>query len=139
MQFLLEKGPSHQSKETLSFPTRNSSAPRNSTISKIHRTPYPKTAFPAACSRNSHGLQGVYLRCQELGYNSNLNFRILIQFNLRFQSSAVNALQEAAEAYLVNLFEDTNCAAIHAKRVTIQVKDMALARRLRGDITRFHY
>ena len=47
--------------------------------------------------------------------------------------SAVMALQEAAEAYLVSLFEDTNLAAIHAKRVTIQPKDLALARRLRGE------
>ena len=38
---------------------------------------------------------------------------------LRFQSSAVMALQEASEAYLVGLFEDTNLCAIHAKRVTI--------------------
>ena len=53
--------------------------------------------------------------------------------DLRFQSSAVMALQEAAEAYLVSLFEDTNLAAIHAKRVTIQTKDMSLARRLRGE------
>ncbi|KAH9931808.1 histone H3 [Fomitopsis serialis] len=44
--------------------------------------------------------------------------------DLRFQSSA---------AYLVSLFEDTNLAAIHAKRVTIQPKDLALARRLRGE------
>jgi len=29
------------------------------------------------------------------------------------------ALQEAAEAYLVSLFEDTNLAAIHAKRMSI--------------------
>ena len=68
------------------------------------------------------------------------------------------ALQEAAEAYLVSLFEDTNLAAIHAKRVTMYVsvvlsailmyqdvmnanrpcfcsqpKDLALARRLRGE------
>ena len=43
---------------------------------------------------------------------------------MRFQSSAVMALQEAAEAYLVSLFEDTNLAAIHAKRVTIQPKDL---------------
>ena len=39
--------------------------------------------------------------------------------DLRFQGSAVMALQEAAEAYLVSLFEDTNLCAIHAKRVTI--------------------
>jgi histone H3 len=55
--------------------------------------------------------------------------------DLRFQSSAVLALQEASEAYLVSLFEDTNMAAIHAKRVTIQPKDLALARRLRGERT----
>merc|ERR1712228_760062 len=53
--------------------------------------------------------------------------------DLRFQSSAVLALQEAAEAYMVGLFEDTNLCAIHAKRVTIMPKDMQLARRIRGD------
>ncbi|GAU19849.1 hypothetical protein TSUD_170750 [Trifolium subterraneum] len=51
--------------------------------------------------------------------------------DLRFQSSAVSALQEAAEAYLVGLFEDTNLCAIHAKRVTIMPKDIQLARRIR--------
>ena len=44
--------------------------------------------------------------------------------DLRFQSSAVLALQEATEAYLVGLFEDTNLCAIHAKRVTIMPKDI---------------
>ena len=53
--------------------------------------------------------------------------------DLRFQKSAVVALQEAAEAYLVGLFEDTNLCAIHAKRITIQPKDMQLARRIRGE------
>ncbi|KAG6898297.1 histone H3 [Termitomyces sp. T32_za158] len=52
--------------------------------------------------------------------------------NLRFQTSAVSALQEAAEAYLVDLFKDINLAAIHARRVTIMPRDVALARRLRG-------
>ena len=51
--------------------------------------------------------------------------------DLRFQSAAVGALQEAAEAYLVGLFEDTNLCAIHAKRVTIMPKDIQLARRIR--------
>ncbi|XAR70537.1 hypothetical protein NMG60_11027420 [Bertholletia excelsa] len=51
----------------------------------------------------------------------------------RFQSSAVAALQEAVEAYLVGLFEDTNLCAIHAKRVTIMPKDIQLARRIRGE------
>ncbi|KAG7158526.1 histone H3-like 2, partial [Homarus americanus] len=48
-------------------------------------------------------------------------------------SSAVMALQEASEAYLVGLFEDTNLCAIHAKRVTIMPKDIQLARRIRGE------
>ena len=56
-----------------------------------------------------------------------------IRGDLRLGPSAAMVLQEAAEAYLVSLFEDTNLAAIHAKRVTIQPKDLALARRLRGE------
>jgi len=52
---------------------------------------------------------------------------------LRFQSLAIAALQEAAETYLVSLLEDANLCAIHAKRVTIFVKDLQLARRIRGD------
>lgn len=55
--------------------------------------------------------------------------------DLRFQSSAVLAIQEAAECFLVHLFEDANLAAIHAKRVTIMPKDLQLARRIRGDMT----
>lgn len=50
----------------------------------------------------------------------------------RWQSQAIQALQEAAEAFLVHLFEDTNLCAIHAKRVTIMQKDIQLARRIRG-------
>ena len=53
--------------------------------------------------------------------------------NLRFQSVAILCLQEAAEAYLVGLFEDMNLCAIHAKRVTITPKDLQLARRIRGE------
>ena len=61
--------------------------------------------------------------------------------DLRFQGTgghtpartAIVALQEATEAYLVSLFEDTNLCAIHAKRVTIMPKDIQLARRIRGE------
>ena len=52
---------------------------------------------------------------------------------LKFQSGALGALQEAAEAYLIGLFEDTNLCALHAKRVTIMPKDIQLARRIRGE------
>ena len=53
--------------------------------------------------------------------------------DLRFQSSAIAALQEASEAYLVGLFEDTNLCAIHANRVTIMERDVQLAQRIRGE------
>ena len=53
--------------------------------------------------------------------------------DLRFQSHAVMAMHEAAEAYLTALFEDTNLCAIHARRVTIMPKDIQLARRIRGE------
>ena len=53
--------------------------------------------------------------------------------DLRFQSLAILALQEACEAYIVSLMEDTNLCAIHAKRVTIMPKDIQLARRIRGE------
>ena len=52
---------------------------------------------------------------------------------LRWQSSALLALQEASEAFLVHLFEDANLCAIHARRVTIMDRDMQLARRIRGN------
>ena len=54
---------------------------------------------------------------------------------LRFQNSAIGALQEAAEAYLVGLFEDTNLCAIHAKWITIMPRDIQLARCIRGERT----
>lgn len=55
--------------------------------------------------------------------------------DVRFQSAAIAALQEAAEAYMVGIFEDTNLCAIHAKRVTIMSKDLQLTRRIRGERT----
>jgi len=54
---------------------------------------------------------------------------------LRFQSAALMCLQEAAEAYMVGLYEDTLLCAIHARRVTIMPKDLQLARRIRGERT----
>ena len=52
---------------------------------------------------------------------------------LRFQSSAVAAIQEATESYIISLLSDTNLCAIHSRRVTIMPKDVHLARRLRGE------
>ena len=56
-----------------------------------------------------------------------------VALDTRWQASAIVALQEAAEAYLVKLLEDGNLCAIHAKRVTLMPKDIQLARRIRGE------
>ena len=53
--------------------------------------------------------------------------------HIRYQTDAIRALQESAEAYLIDLFEDTNLCAIQAKRVTILPKDMQLAQKIRGE------
>jgi histone H3 len=49
----------------------------------------------------------------------------------RFQTPALLALQEASEAFMIRLFEDANLCAMHSRRVTIQPKDLMLARRIR--------
>ena len=54
--------------------------------------------------------------------------------DLRFQASAIEALQHCGEAYLVELLEDSNLLSLHAKRVTVNDTDMKLARRLRREI-----
>ena len=56
-----------------------------------------------------------------------------IQNHIRFESQALLALQEAAESYLVGLFEDANLCTAHAKRITVQTRDIDLSRRIRGE------
>lgn len=53
--------------------------------------------------------------------------------NYRWQAGAMGALQESAEAHLTQLFKDSNACAIHARRTSITVEDMQLARRIRGE------
>ncbi|EFN71524.1 hypothetical protein EAG_08793, partial [Camponotus floridanus] len=50
----------------------------------------------------------------------------------RIQATALEALQEATEMYIVQFFEDALLLALHAKRVTLMRHDMVLMRRLRG-------
>ena len=57
--------------------------------------------------------------------------------HVRFQSTALAALQEATENFLVGLFEDVNLLAVHAKRVTVMPHDICLALRIRGDQARW--
>ena len=56
-----------------------------------------------------------------------------MHFGLHFTMDAVRCLQEAAKAYLVTLFEDTNLCAIHTKHVMLMPKDVQLARHIRGE------
>ncbi len=119
----------------------------------------------ATCARATHAEIRRYQKSTELLIRK-LPFQRLVReiaqefkTDLRFQGSAVLAIQEAAEvragtgrvcaracdddryrpltpspqAYLVGLFEDTNLCAIHAKRVTIAPRDIHIARRLRGE------
>ena len=51
----------------------------------------------------------------------------------RFTKGAVEALHEASESYLVGIMEDANLLAIHARRYTIQPRDIQMLRRIRGD------
>eukprot|EP01098_Paradermamoeba_levis_P013802 TRINITY_DN638_c0_g2_i1.p1 TRINITY_DN638_c0_g2~~TRINITY_DN638_c0_g2_i1.p1 ORF type:complete len:137 (+),score=15.93 TRINITY_DN638_c0_g2_i1:140-550(+) len=53
--------------------------------------------------------------------------------DLRWEKAAVIAIQEAAEHYLIGLFDDSNLVAIHTKRCSVMPKDILLARRLRGE------
>ena len=69
---------------------------------------------------------------REIASNSEV-IKLPLCGKVRFQSAAIMALQEATEAYLVGLFEDSNLCAIHARRVTIMPKDIQLARRIRGE------
>ena len=64
------------------------------------------------------------------------NLTIHSETHLRIQASALQALQQASEAYLVGLFEDVNLCALHAHRVTIMRSDIVLAQRIRGDLSR---
>ena len=119
-------------------------APRKQLASKAARKSAPSTGGVKKPHRYKPGTVALreirrYQKSTELLIRK-LPFQRLVReiaqdfkSDLRFQSSAIGALQESVEAYLVSLFEDTNLCAIHAKRVTIQSKDIQLARRLRGE------
>merc|ERR1711987_29312 len=118
--------------------------PRKSLATKVHHNNTPNISGIKKTHRYRPGTVALreirkYQKSTELLIRK-LPFQRLVReiaqdykTDLRFQSSAVLALQEAAEAYLVGLFEDTNLCAIHAKRVTIMPKDIQLARRIRGE------
>jgi histone H3 len=106
-------------------------APRKQLASKAARKSAPSTGGVKKPHRYKPGTVALreirrYQKSTELLIRK-LPFQRLVReiaqdfkSDLRFQSSAIGALQESVEAYLVSLFEDTNLCAIHAKRVTIQ-------------------
>ncbi|KFV13536.1 Histone H3.2 [Tauraco erythrolophus] len=100
-------------------------APRKQLATKAARKSAPATGGGKKPHRYPAGTRPFQRLVREIAQD--------FKTDLRFQSSAVMALQEASEAYLVGLFEDTNLCAIHAKRVTIMPKDIQLARRIRGE------
>lgn len=61
-----------------------------------------------------------------------ISFNLTKDDSLKWSKLSIEALQHTAEDFLVGLFEDSNLCALHAKRVTMLVKDMQLARRIRG-------
>ncbi|KAE8334467.1 Histone H3 [Aspergillus arachidicola] len=118
-------------------------APRKGLASKAAKKAAPTTARVKKPRRYKPGVVALreirrYQKSTEL-LIPKLPFQRLVRevaqdfkSGYRFQSVAIGALQEAAENLLVALFEDTILCAIHAKRVTVQQKDMQLACRLRG-------
>ncbi|XP_063722981.1 histone H3-like [Symsagittifera roscoffensis] len=96
-------------------------APRKQLATKAARKSAPSTGGVKKPHRYRPGTRLVREIAQDL------------KTDLRFQSTAIMALQEASESYLVSLFEDTNLCAIHPKKVTIIPKDIQLARLIRGE------
>ncbi|CAN6608995.1 histone H3 [Trichomonascus vanleenenianus] len=136
-----------RTKSTIARKSTSGKAPRKQIASKAARKSAPSTSAPGGVKKPHRYKPGTvalreirrYQKSTELLIRK-LPFQRLVReiaqdfkTDLRFQSSAIGALQESVEAYLVSLFEDTNLCAIHAKRVTIQKKDIQLARRLRGE------
>ena len=121
--------------------------PRKQILTKAARKVNPN--LPAGIKKPHRFRPGTVALCEICHYQKNtellirrLPFQRLVweiaqdfKTNLRFAVQTMAALQEAAEAYLVGLFEDSNLCAIHAKQVTIMPKDIQLARHIRGERT----
>ncbi|XP_043927962.1 histone H3-like [Protopterus annectens] len=116
--------------EKLATKAAPKSAPVTGGVKKPHRyQPGTVALREIHCYQKSTKLLICKLPFQRLAWDIAQDFKT----DLRFQSSAVLALQEASEAYFVGLFEDSNLCDIHSKRVTIMPKDIQLARCIRGE------
>jgi histone H3 len=118
-------------------------APRKQLAGKVGRRPPPigSVKKPYRFRPGTRALMEIrkYQRSTELVIRRAPFLRLVkevcqeFKTDLRWQSTALMALQEATEAYAVGLFEDANVCTIHAKRVTLMPKDIQLARRIRGE------
>ncbi|XP_069412188.1 histone H3.3A-like [Ovis canadensis] len=117
-------------RKQLATKTPCKNAPSTRGVKKPHRyRPGTVALREIRCYQKSTELLILKLPIQRLVREIAHDFKT----DLRFQSAAIDALEEASEAYLVGLFEDTNLCAIHAKRVTIMPKDIQLARCIHGE------
>ncbi|XP_036379102.1 histone H3, embryonic-like [Megalops cyprinoides] len=104
-------------------------APRKQLVTKVAR----KSAPAIDGVKKPHRYRPGTVALREICRYQKSTELLIHKLPFQWLSSAVMALQEASEAYLVGLFEDTNLCAIHAKRVTIMPKDILLARCIRGE------
>ncbi|KAL5727073.1 centromeric histone H3 [Ranunculus cassubicifolius] len=130
-----------------------STAPRQSTAGRTSRTPGPSSTPGGSSSgqrseRRPHRFRPGTVALREIRRYQKTGtllipmapfVRVVREITAdfsrevtRWTPEALMAIQEAAEAFLVNLFEDAQLCAIHAKRVTLMKKDWELARRIRG-------
>ena len=136
-----------RTKQTTRLPMLVKRMPSGKTLSKMSKRPPPKEVHGGVKKPHRYRPGTVALReIRRYQKGGELLLRkmpfqrlvreVALDYNseMRWQSAALLAVQEAAESYLVGLFEDTNLCAIHAKRTTIMAKDMALARRIRGEV-----
>jgi hypothetical protein len=98
------KGNCHEKASPLA--PRNGGSKGDPKVPKKYRSPHQESPLPASCMQD----------CTEIG-----------KYNLQMQSTAVLALQEAAEYFMVDVFSDTNLCTMHGKRVTIMKKDIVVA------------
>ena len=125
---------------TCGGPARGSASPRGRGTAR-GRAPAPPERKPRRVRPGTAALREIrkYQKTTELLIRR-LPFHRLcreiaqdFKTDLRFQSSALDALQEGAEDYLVHLFEDCVLLAVHRNRITINARDLQLARRIRGE------
>ena len=112
---------------------RKSAPPASGGIKKPHRY---RPGTVALCVIHKYQKSTEFLLCkapfQRLVREITQNYK----GDLHFQSSVLGVSQEASEAYLVGIFEDTNLCAIHAKRVTIMPKDIQFTQRIQRECER---